>query len=176
VIGPTLVVRGEVTAQEDLLIRGRVEGTIEHNQVLTVHSEGIVHAVVRAKEIHIEGTVEGDLFGTERISVCVTGRVVGNVVAPRVAVLEGAHFKGMVDMDSDAAAIERRFQERTGNRSDKSTARDGSETKAKASGRFSGRNGNAVAAQQPVNAPEEKVNADAETPAADDQSSDAKAS
>ena len=120
VIGPTLVVRGEVTAEEDLLVRGRVEGTIDHNQKLTVHQEGTVEAVVRAKEIHVEGTVEGDLFGTERVTVRETGRVVGNVVAPRVGVMEGAHFKGMVDMDSDTAAIERRFQEHTQKSSPKS--------------------------------------------------------
>lgn len=113
VIGPTLVVRGEVTAEEDLLVRGKVEGTIDHNQKLTVHQEGTVVAVVRAKEIHVEGTVEGDLFGTERVTVHETGKVVGNVVAPRVGVMEGAHFKGMVDMDSDTAAIERRFQDQT---------------------------------------------------------------
>lgn len=120
VIGPTLVVRGEVTAEEDLLVRGRVEGTIDHNQKLTVHQEGTVQAVVRAKEIHVEGAVEGDLFGTERVTVCETGKVVGNVVAPRVAVMEGAHLKGMVDMDSDTAAIERRFQEHTQKSSPKS--------------------------------------------------------
>lgn len=111
VIGPTLVVRGEVTAKEDLLIRGRVEGRIDHNQTLTVHAEGTVEAVVKAKEIHIEGTVKGDLFGTERVKVCETGKVIGNVCAPRVGVMEGAAFKGMVDMDSDAAAIERRYAE-----------------------------------------------------------------
>ena len=111
VIGPTLVVRGEITAEEDLLIRGRVEGTISHNQTLTVHREGTVVAAVRAKEIHVEGSVEGDLFGTQRVKVCETGKVTGNVVAPRVAVMDGAHLKGMVDMDSDSAAIERRFLE-----------------------------------------------------------------
>lgn len=109
VIGPTLVVRGEITADEDLLVRGRVEGTISHNQTLTVHQQGTVVAAVKAKEIHVEGSVEGDLFGTQRVKVCETGKVTGNVVAPRVAVMDGARLKGMVDMDSDASAIERRF-------------------------------------------------------------------
>jgi hypothetical protein len=49
VIGPTLIVRGEITAEEDLLIRGRVEGTISHDQTLTVHREGTIVAVVRKK-------------------------------------------------------------------------------------------------------------------------------
>jgi len=95
-----------------------------------------------------------------------------------VAVMEGAHLKGMVDMDSDAAAIERRFAEHTGHSGSNAASPNGSETKSKASGRNSGRNGSdkPVAAQNNANALEEKVSADAETPAADDQSSDAKAS
>lgn len=127
VIGPTLVVRGEVTAEEDLLVRGRIEGTIDHNQTLNVHREGTVEAVVRAKEIHVEGTVKGDLFGTQRVNVCETGKVVGNVVAPRVGVSEGAHFKGMVDMVSDTAAIERRYQEQTGKANSKAAGNDRSD-------------------------------------------------
>jgi len=110
-IGPTLVIKGSVTAEEDLLVRGRIEGSIEHNQTLTVHAEGSVQAVVKAKEVLIEGSVEGEVFGTERVKVCETGQMVGNVCAPRVGVSEGATFKGMVDMDSDTAAIEKRFSE-----------------------------------------------------------------
>ena len=115
VIGPTLVIKGEVSAEEDLLIMGRVEGKIDHNQCLTIHAEGSVKATVKAKEIQIDGEVEGDIYGTERVKICETGRVVGNVYAPRVGLTEGAKFKGMIDMDSDAAAIESRFAEQTSN-------------------------------------------------------------
>ena len=111
VIGPTLVIRGEVSAEEDLLIMGFVEGKIDHNQRLTIHAEGSVKATVKAKEIQIDGTVEGNIYGTERVKICETGQVVGNVYAPRVGLMEGAKFKGMIDMDSDAAAIESRFAE-----------------------------------------------------------------
>jgi cytoskeletal protein CcmA (bactofilin family) len=113
VIGPTLVIKGEVTAEEDLLIMGRVEGKIDHNQTLTVHSEGSVKAVMKAKNIQVDGSVEGDIYGTEGVKICETGKVVGNVYAPRVGLNEGATFKGMVDMDSDAAAVEARFSEQT---------------------------------------------------------------
>lgn len=144
VIGPTLVVRGEITAEEDLLIRGRVEGTISHNQTLTVHREGTVVAAVRAKEIHVEGSVEGDLYGTQRVKVCETGKVTGNVVAPRVAVMDGAHLKGMVDMDSDSAAIERRFLEQVKQPGSNASgpSQDGG---AKTSGKSSNRRGAAKA-------------------------------
>jgi cytoskeletal protein CcmA (bactofilin family) len=115
VIGPTLVIKGEVFAEEDLLIMGFVEGKIDHNQRLTIHAEGSVKATVKAKEIQIDGAMEGDIYGTERVRICETGHVVGNVYAPRVGLMEGAQFKGMVDMDSDAAAIESRFAEQTTN-------------------------------------------------------------
>lgn len=113
VIGPTLVIRGEVTAEEDLLIMGRVEGKIDHNQTLKVHTDGCVKAVVKAKNIQVDGEVEGDMYGTERVNICETGQVVGNVYAPRVGLTEGATFRGMVDMDSDAAAVESRFAAQT---------------------------------------------------------------
>lgn len=113
VIGPTLVIKGEVTAEEDLLIMGRVEGKIDHNQTLTIHAEGSVKAAVKAKEIQVDGSVEGNMYGTQRVKICETGQVVGNVYAPRVGLMEGATFKGMVDMDSDAAAVESRFAEQT---------------------------------------------------------------
>ncbi len=183
VIGPTLVVKGQITAEEDLLIRGRVEGTIDHNQTLKVHQEGTVEAVVRAKEIHVEGSVEGDLFGTQRVTVLETGKVQGNVVAPRVGVMEGAHFKGMVDMDSDTAAIERRYQEQTKasaskppKAAEKTGAGEEDDSKAKGAGK---RRGNAKAAAAADAAAE--AGADAEQPAADsvageDKQDDANAS
>jgi cytoskeletal protein CcmA (bactofilin family) len=149
VIGPTLVIRGEITAEEDLLIRGRVEGTISHDQTLTVHQQGTVVAAVRAKEIHVEGSVEGDLFGTQRVKVCDTGKVEGNVVAPRVAVMDGARLKGMVDMDSDASAIDRRFAEQSG-----ASAPEGQMAADKSASKSSGRKNapkNQAEASDPAN-------------------------
>jgi len=124
VIGPTLVIRGEVTAEEDLLIMGRVEGRIDHNQTLKIHADGLVKAVVKAKNIEVDGAVEGDVYGTERVNICETGQVVGNVYAPRVGLMEGATFKGMVDMDSDAAAVESRFAAQTSRNRPVPIARD----------------------------------------------------
>ena len=113
-IGPTVVIKGEVTAEEDLLVRGRVEGFIDHSATVTVHAEGTVAAEVKAKEVLVEGTVDGNVYGTERVQIAETGHVNGNVYAPRVGVLEGASFKGAIDMDPDVDAIERRFREQTG--------------------------------------------------------------
>jgi cytoskeletal protein CcmA (bactofilin family) len=116
-IGPTVVIKGEVSAEEDLLVRGRVEGFIDHSATVTVHAEGTVAAEVKAQEVLVEGTVEGNIYGTQRVQIAETGNVNGNVYAPRVGVLEGASFKGAIDMDSDVDAIERRFREQTGTES-----------------------------------------------------------
>jgi cytoskeletal protein CcmA (bactofilin family) len=113
-IGPTVVIRGEVTAEEDLLVRGRVEGFIDHSATVTVHAEGTVAAEVKAQEVLVEGTVDGNVYGTRRVQIAESGNVNGNVYAPRVGVLEGASFKGAIDMNSDVDAIERRFREQTG--------------------------------------------------------------
>ncbi len=113
-IGPTVVIKGEVTAEEDLLVRGRVEGFIDHSATVTVHAQGTVAAEVKAQEVLVEGTVDGNVYGTKRVQIAPTGNVNGNVYAPRVGVLEGASFKGAIDMDPDVDAIERRFREQTG--------------------------------------------------------------
>ena len=106
VLGPTLVFKGELTADEDLMLKGRVEGSIQHTASLKISEEGSVKGNIKAKHITVEGTVEGDLFGTESVIVQETANVKGNIYSPRVSLLEGARFKGSVDMDSGAAAAE----------------------------------------------------------------------
>ena len=101
VLGPTLVFKGELSAEEDLLIQGRVEGSIQHNQSLTVGKEGSVKANIKAQYITVEGTVEGDLFGTKAVLVREGGDVRGNIFSPTVSLVEGARFNGSVDMDVD---------------------------------------------------------------------------
>lgn len=101
VIGPKITFKGELSGEEDLLIQGRVEGTVDlkgHN--LTVGKQGIVKANLVAKSIVIEGTVEGDLMGQERISIKASSNVKGNLIADRVTLEDGAKFRGSIDMES----------------------------------------------------------------------------
>lgn len=100
VIGPSLVVRGEVTGDEDVLVRGRVEGAINlpQNRVVVGH-DGRVFANIHAAEVEINGYVEGDIRGDEHVAVHETGDVVGNISAPRVSLEDGARFRGAIDMD-----------------------------------------------------------------------------
>jgi len=101
VVGPSIKIKGELTGEEDLMIQGRVEGRIElKKNNVTVGKSGSVQADVYGKIISIEGEVEGDLFGAEKIIVRESGTVRGNMTAPRVNLEDGAKFKGSIDMES----------------------------------------------------------------------------
>jgi cytoskeletal protein CcmA (bactofilin family) len=105
ILGPTLVFKGELTAEEDLMLKGRVEGSINHTASLKINNEGSVKGNIRAKHITVEGTVEGDLFGAESVTVQSSAQVTGNIYSRSVSLIEGSRFKGSIDMDySDAAA------------------------------------------------------------------------
>jgi cytoskeletal protein CcmA (bactofilin family) len=99
VLGPTLRFKGELHADEELLIRGQIEGSITHSQRITVCGEGIVKANIRAQTIVVEGTVEGDLYAEKAVQIKDTARLKGNVQAPSVSIIEGAQFNGGVAMD-----------------------------------------------------------------------------
>jgi cytoskeletal protein CcmA (bactofilin family) len=99
VLGPTLYFKGDLSAEEDLLIQGRVEGSVTHTQRLTVGVQGTVKANIRAQLIVVEGTVDGDLQAEKSVFVKETAKVRGNIYAPAVSILEGACFSGNIDMD-----------------------------------------------------------------------------
>ena len=104
VLGPTLKFKGELSADEDLLIKGRVEGSIKHSSSLTIGDCGHVKANVTAEYIAVEGRVEGDLNGSKCVKIRETAKIVGNIVSPNVSLVEGATFNGKIDMDGDPTA------------------------------------------------------------------------
>lgn len=106
VLGPTLHFKGELHADEELLIKGRIEGSITHSQRITVCAEGTVSANVRAQVIVVEGAVNGDLQAEKSVMVRETAKLRGNITAPNVSIVEGAHFTGGIDMDKKPAAVE----------------------------------------------------------------------
>ena len=104
VIGQSLVFKGELAAQEDLLIQGRVEGSIHHDGTnLTIGAHGEVKADIVARRVIIQGAVHGDVRASDAIVVEASARVRGNLFAPRIALKEGAKFQGAVDMELGAA-------------------------------------------------------------------------
>jgi cytoskeletal protein CcmA (bactofilin family) len=99
VIGPTILIKGDLTGEEDLLIEGRVEGKIElRRHSITIGKNGRIKADIYGRIIVIEGTVEGNLYGEEQLIVRQSGTVHGNILAPRVALEDGSNFKGSIDM------------------------------------------------------------------------------
>lgn len=99
VIGETLHFKGELSAGEDLVIEGKVEGTVNQGKCcLTVKPKGVLLANVNATKIFIEGRVEGDLSATVSVTIRESGQVTGNIVAPKVAINEGATFNGNIEM------------------------------------------------------------------------------
>ena len=108
-IGTSVVIKGELSGSEDLTVEGQVEGTIELRQhVLTIGPHGRIKAQVAAKALVIEGQVTGDLTASERIDIRGHGSSVdGDLVAPRVAIADGAHFCGSIDTQGTKSAGER---------------------------------------------------------------------
>ncbi|MEM6807677.1 MAG: polymer-forming cytoskeletal protein [Pseudomonadota bacterium] len=104
VLGPTLKFKGDLIADEDLLIQGQVEGSIKHSSSLTIGEGGHVKADVSAAYIAVEGRVEGDLKGSKCVKVRVSAKIDGNIVSPSVSLIEGATFNGKIDMESDPTA------------------------------------------------------------------------
>ena len=102
-VGRSIVIKGELSGDEDLTIEGRVEGHIDlRNHVLTIGSDGHVAAEVVAKSIVVLGRVTGNLTATEKVDIREKGSVEGDIMAPRVAIADGAEFRGSVDMQRKA--------------------------------------------------------------------------
>ena len=104
-IGPSIQIKGELQGNEDLTIDGRVEGKIElrdHN--LTIGPNGKIKADLHANTIVIAGDVQGSAYAKERVEIAPTGRLNGDICAPRITIADGAHFKGSVDMERSAEA------------------------------------------------------------------------
>jgi cytoskeletal protein CcmA (bactofilin family) len=104
VIGPSIHIDGDVRGEEDLLIEGEVSGTVNlKNNSLTIGPNGKVRADVYAHSIYVDGDVEGDLFGSERVNIRKSAQVKGNITSARVSLEDGAKFKGAIEMDPQAA-------------------------------------------------------------------------
>ena len=119
VIGKSIVVKGELRGSEDLTIEGQVEGKIALKQhVLTIGTHGRIRAQVFAKSVVVLGEVIGNIDATEKVAIRDEGTVEGDIKAPRVAIAEGAKFRGGIDMQQG--------QGQTGSRS-RNEAKPGSE-------------------------------------------------
>jgi cytoskeletal protein CcmA (bactofilin family) len=102
IIGPSIHIKGELIGNEDLVIEGRVEGVVRlRDHHLTIGKSAHIQATVEAKSIRIEGTVNGDVIAGERLEVANGGTLNGDIISPRIAIADGARFKGSVDMEKN---------------------------------------------------------------------------
>ena len=104
-IGKSVVIKGELSGSEDLTIEGHVEGRIDlKGNVLTIGPNGKIKAEVFAKAVVVLGEVTGNVTASEKVDIRDNGSVDGDIASPRVAIAEGAHFRGSVDMQRAGAA------------------------------------------------------------------------
>ena len=105
-IGKSVVIKGELNGSEDLTIEGQVEGKIELRQnVLTIGPNGKIKAAVFAKSVIVLGEVVGNVTASEKVDIRDNGSVDGDLISPRVAIAEGAHFRGSIDMQRQGGAV-----------------------------------------------------------------------
>ena len=99
-IGSSVVFRGELSAEEEIIIQGMVEGTVApHAKLVLVGKEGRVRALIHAQSIRIEGQVDGDIHGDDFVELRKGANVTGNIFSPCVSIDKGALFNGTVSME-----------------------------------------------------------------------------
>lgn len=105
-IGPSITIHGDVTGEEDLIVAGTIEGTVnlkENN--LVVDENGHIMANITARIIRVDGEVKGELRASEKVVIKPSGNVSGDIRSPRVVLEDGCQFKGSIDMESDKAMM-----------------------------------------------------------------------
>lgn len=100
-IQKTIRIVGELHGEEDLIIEGKVEGTIKLKKHLTVEKTGVIDADVDVEDITIKGEVKGNTNAANKVEVSREARVVGDIKAPRIVIEDGAVLKGNIVMDVD---------------------------------------------------------------------------
>jgi cytoskeletal protein CcmA (bactofilin family) len=99
-VGQSVAIKGEVSGREDLTVEGSIEGTMDlREHVLTIGPHGHIKAEIFVKVAIVEGAVTGTITASEKVELRETGSVDGDLVAPHVAIAEGAHFRGRVVME-----------------------------------------------------------------------------
>jgi cytoskeletal protein CcmA (bactofilin family) len=99
-IASKTVIKGEITGDEDVVVEGNVEGQIRITRDLRVGANGVVKATVEAQSIIVSGELVGDCQASVRVEIQATGRLTGNIRAPKIVIAEGAMFRGNSDMSA----------------------------------------------------------------------------
>ena len=98
VIGESILIRGEVSGEEDLIIKGKIEGTVKLKKHLTIAPTGDVKADINTSEVVVSGKLTGNIAATSRVEITTEGKMNGDIKSPRVVLADGALFRGKIDM------------------------------------------------------------------------------
>lgn len=101
VIGKSIVIDGEISGDEPVVVEGTVKGKISLDSSVTVASGAVVEADVETHQIEVSGQVTGNITASERVEISSEGKMVGDIKSPRILIADGAGFKGHIDMDVD---------------------------------------------------------------------------
>jgi len=103
-LGKNVTVKGQIFAREDLTIDGEVEGTVEcHEHRLTIGPNARVQAGLKAREIIIQGSIQGNVDATDKIDIKKEAKLVGDIKTSRIIIEDGAYFKGSIDISKPQA-------------------------------------------------------------------------
>jgi len=106
-IGKSVVIKGELSGSEDLYVDGQVEGSIElRGNSLTIGPNGQVHANINASGVIVQGKLDGNVQATDRVDLRKSAIMMGDIVTQRIAVEDGAYFKGKVEIQKEPARPE----------------------------------------------------------------------
>jgi cytoskeletal protein CcmA (bactofilin family) len=111
-IGPSIVIRGKLKSDEDLIVKGRIEAEITSSKALLIENSGIVKANVRVKSARISGVLVGNITAEERVEIAADGRMVGDIIAPKIIINDGAAFRGRIEMVDEDSRSESRPKKR----------------------------------------------------------------
>ena len=98
VVGKTLLIKGEIFSEDEILIEGRIQGKISVKNRLVIGNGGVVDADIDAREVVIKGKVTGNVKGSQRVEIVPTGSLHGNIVSPRVVIADNGVFEGNIEM------------------------------------------------------------------------------
>jgi cytoskeletal protein CcmA (bactofilin family) len=96
-IGPTILIKGRLKVDEELIVKGRIEAEIASSKAVIIENSGVVKANIRVKSAHISGVLIGNINADDKIAIASDGRVVGDLLAPRIVLNDGAAFRGSID-------------------------------------------------------------------------------
>lgn len=99
VIGSSIVIDGEISGDEDLVIQGTVKGRISLKESLYVEGSGVIEADIETANVEVSGHVTGNVSASDKVELMADCRMVGDIRAPRLLIADGAAFKGNIDMD-----------------------------------------------------------------------------